>query len=123
MPTQELLTLTVPLKVFAGSEIDGLQCPPTRLNVHCDGTISESGKHLFGGLLLQLQVISYSLKCDCRAPQVSEVQVDDDQVAEELFREQQQSKGPPAPPPATTASNGVAVKNLHSTAGESDNRE
>ena len=49
--------------------------------------------------------------------QVSEVQVDDDQVAEELFREQQ-SKGP-APPPAT-GSNGVAVKSHHSTAGETD---
>ena len=47
---------------------------------------------------------------------MSEVQVDDDQVAEELFREQQ-SKGP-APP--ATGSNGVAVKSHHSTAGETD---
>ena len=47
---------------------------------------------------------------------MSEVQVDDDQVAEELFREQQ-SKGP-APP--ATGSNGVAVKSHHSTAGDTD---
>ena len=48
---------------------------------------------------------------------MSEVQVDDDQVAEELFREQQ-SKGPAAPAPAAAAGNGVAVKQHYAATGE-----